>query len=260
MKLEDIRKEIDSLDDQILGLFLRRMELGVEAMREKAYCGKPLMDARREREILKRMSQKSGGLSEYSVRLFRELMSLSRDYQSAHLKNDEDGKRELSFETGNIIIIGMPGSGKSTVAKCIALRTGRKFINVDTEIELSAGKTIPEIFAQDGEPVFRDFEREETAKAGALRGAVIATGGGVIKDFRNYAPLHGNGRIYYLRRELEELVLEGRPLSKSLENLKILEKEREPFYARFADAEIRNDLTLEEAADRILEEFRLNTK
>ncbi|MFB0921004.1 MAG: shikimate kinase, partial [Oscillospiraceae bacterium] len=135
------------------------------------------------------------------------------------------------------------------------LRDVYKRQNIVTEIEKTAGKSIPEIFAEDGEPAFRDIERSETAKAGALTGAVIATGGGVVKDFRNFAPLHSNGRIYYLRRELTELVIEGRPLSKSLENLKILEKEREPLYCRFADAEIQNDVTLEEAAQRILEEY-----
>ena len=134
----------------------------------------------------------------------------------------------------------------------------RPFINIDSEIVKTAGKTIPEIFAQDGEAVFRDIERSETAKAGRLTGAVIATGGGVVKDLRNYAPLHQNGRIYYLRRNLVELETEGRPLSKNFETLVRLQEEREPLYRFFADAEIQNDLSLEKAAKRIMEEYREN--
>ena len=166
--------------------------------------------------------------------------------------------RELRKDLCNIVIIGMPGSGKSSVAELISRKTGRKFVNIDTEIVNRVGKPIPEIFADDGEAAFREIEREETARAGALTGAVIATGGGVIKDFRNYAPLHRNGRIYYLRRELTDLEIEGRPLSKNMETLKQLEIEREPLYCRFADADIQNNVTLPEAAERIWEEYSEN--
>jgi len=162
---------------------------------------------------------------------------------------------ELRKKLCNIVIIGMPGSGKSSVAELISRKTGRQFVNIDTEIVMRAGKSIPAIFADDGEAAFRTIEREETARAGALTGAVIATGGGVIKDFRNYAPLHRNGRIYYLRRELAELEIEGRPLSKNLETLKQLEIEREPLYCRFADADVQNNVTLPEAAERIWEDY-----
>lgn len=253
MDLKQVRQEIDETDEKILELFLRRMALGKEAMREKAYCGKPLVDQRREREILTRIAEKSGALSSYAVRLFETLMALSREYQGALSAGAPVPAPDPAAR--NIVIIGMPGSGKSTVAALISEKTGRQFVNIDTEIVRRAGKTIPEIFAEDGEPAFRALEREVTARAGALDRAVIATGGGVVKDERNYAPLHRNGRIYYLRRVLEELEIEGRPLSKNLETLRQLEIEREPLYCRFADAEIKNDVTLAEAAERIWAEF-----
>ena len=163
--------------------------------------------------------------------------------------------REMRAESGNIIIIGMPGSGKSSVAELLALKTGRKLIDIDNEIVKTAGKPIPVIFAENGEKVFRELEREETQKAGKLTGVVISTGGGVVKDCRNYAPLHQNGRIYYLRRDLEALETEGRPLSKDIETLKILQIEREPLYCSFADAEIWNNKAPDEAAQRIWEDF-----
>lgn len=163
--------------------------------------------------------------------------------------------REIRTESGNIVLIGMPGSGKSSVAELIAQKTGREFIDIDKEIVKTAGKTIPEIFAEDGEAVFRAFECEETARVGKLTGVVIATGGGLVKDFRNYAPLHQNGRIYYLCRDLAELEIEGRPLSKDMETLKQLALEREPLYNKFADSKIENNVSLQEAPQKILEEY-----
>ena len=163
--------------------------------------------------------------------------------------------REIRTESGNIIIIGMPGGGKSFVAELIVRKTGRKFIDIDKEIVKAAGKPIPLIFAENGEEVFREIEREETQKAGKLTGVVISTGGGVVKDYLNYAPLHQNGRIYYLRREIETLETEGRPLSKDVETLKKLQTEREPLYCSFADAEICNNKAPEEAAQRIWEDY-----
>ena len=163
--------------------------------------------------------------------------------------------REIRAEIGNIVIIGMPGCGKSSVAELLALKTARKLIDIDNEIVKMLGKPIPVIFAESGEPVFREFEREETQKAGKLTGVVISTGGGIVKDARNYAPLHQNGRIFWLRRELKTLETEGRPLSKDFETLKKLQIEREPLYRSFADSEIWNDKTPEEAAQRIWEDY-----
>ncbi|MFB0919426.1 MAG: chorismate mutase, partial [Oscillospiraceae bacterium] len=128
MNLDEIRKEIDTVDVRILELFLRRMELGKEALSEKEKSGKPLSDEQRESEILKRTAINSGDMSAYSLRLFRELIALSREYQSE--TPSDERHRKMRRESGNIVIIGMPGSGKSTVAECIARKTGRKFVNI----------------------------------------------------------------------------------------------------------------------------------
>ncbi|NCB74277.1 MAG: bifunctional chorismate mutase/prephenate dehydratase [Clostridia bacterium] len=112
MNLDEVRKEIDCIDEQLLELFLRRMELGKEALKEKMYCGKPLVDKRREREILKNISEKSGDMSVYSHRLFNELMTLSRAYQGTV----SAGKTQLTKDIENAVLSDAVFPAKASVA------------------------------------------------------------------------------------------------------------------------------------------------
>ena len=161
---------------------------------------------------------------------------------------------QLRRECTNIVLIGMPGCGKTTVGQALAKLTGREAVDVDQRIVARAGCSIPEIFARDGEAAFRALEREETAEAGKLSGKIILTGGGVIMDQRNYGPLHQNGRIYHLIRDLDILPTDGRPVSQSTD-LHALWERRAPFYARFRDASIENSGTVEETAAAIWRDF-----
>lgn len=165
---------------------------------------------------------------------------------------------QLRQESTNIVLIGMPGSGKSTVGEALARLTGREAIDIDRCIEARAGCTIPEIFTQQGEAAFRELERLETAEAGKLTGKILLTGGGVIKDFRNYAPLHQNGRIYHIMRDLELLPVEGRPISQNAK-LAQLWAEREPLYTRFRDVIIENSGTVKDTAAAIWRDFCENS-
>ena len=164
----------------------------------------------------------------------------------------------LRRECTNIVLIGMPGCGKTTVGQALAKLTGREAVDVDQRIVARAGCSIPEIFARDGEAAFRALEREETAEAGKLSGKIILTGGGVIMDQRNYGPLHQNGRIYHLIRDLDILPTDGRPVSQSTD-LHALWERRAPFYARFRDAAIENSGTVEETAAAIWRDFCENS-
>ena len=152
----------------------------------------------------------------------------------------------------------MPGCGKTTVGQTLAALAGREAIDVDQRIVERAGCSIPEIFAQGGETAFRALEREETAAAGKLSGKIILTGGGVIKDERNYAPLHQNGRIYHLIRDLNILPTDGRPLSQSAD-LSAMWAERAPLYARFRDMEVQNSGSVQETAQAIWRDFCENS-
>ena len=154
----------------------------------------------------------------------------------------------------NIVLIGMPGSGKSTIGAVLAQLSGRKVIDLDEQIVLAAGKTIPQIFAESGEAVFRALEREQAQTWGKESGLILVTGGGVVKDERNYQALRQNARIYQIERDLSLLPREGRPLSKTAD-LNAMQLERAPLYARFRDASITNETTPVDAAERIWRDF-----
>lgn len=158
---------------------------------------------------------------------------------------------DIARETGNIVLIGMPGSGKSTVGKALAEAMGRSFVDTDALIVEDAGRPIPEIFATDGEEVFRAFETEAVRKAGMMSGAVIATGGGVVTRERNYAPLSQNGKIIFIHRDPDKLPVKGRPLSQA-HPLEEMYAKRLPLYKAFADVEIDNNGALTATVDAIL--------
>ena len=161
---------------------------------------------------------------------------------------------KLRAQMTNIVLIGMPGSGKTTIGNALAAMTGREAVDVDSEIVRRTGRAIPDIFREDGEPAFRALERQVTAELGALTGKLILTGGGVVTDERNYAPLHQNGRIYHLWRDLEVLPLDGRPVSQATGVAALWEKRR-PLYERFRDVMIDNNASVESAAEAVWRDF-----
>ena len=160
----------------------------------------------------------------------------------------------LRQKTQNIVLIGMPGCGKSTVGQALAELTGRDAVDIDALIVQTAGKSIPDIFSQDGESVFRRLEQLAVAQVGKKSGKILICGGGVVKSAENYAPLHQNGRIYQITRDIDELSTEGRPLSQNA-NLVDLAAERAPLYAHFQDTIIRNDGTAADTAAAIWRDF-----
>ena len=146
----------------------------------------------------------------------------------------------LRRQMENIILIGMPGSGKSTVGRQLAEQCGKTFVDADTEIGKAAGKTIPEIFAESGEAGFRAWETKVLAELGKRAGIVLATGGGCVTKAGNYPLLHQNGMIFCLERNLDLLPTEGRPLSQR-NKLEEMYRIRKPMYDRFADHCIGNN-------------------
>ncbi len=165
--------------------------------------------------------------------------------------------RELLSQTENIVLSGMPASGKSTVGKLLAKELKRDFFDLDEEIVRVAGKSIPEVFATDGEPFFRDLETRVLREILAnKRNAVLATGGGAILRDENIDLLHRNGKIYFIDRPLADLLpTADRPLASSAEAIRQRYEERYDRYCATADCRIDGNGSVEEVAERIRKEF-----
>ena len=158
----------------------------------------------------------------------------------------------LSDSMQNIVLVGMPGCGKTTVGALLAERLHRPLLEADAELVKTAGMSIPAIFENESEPGFRRRETATLSELGKKSGAVISTGGGCVTRPENYPLLHQNGTIIWLRRDLKKLAREGRPLSLGAD-LAAMYAVREPLYARFADFTVDNTGTPEETVDAILE-------
>ncbi len=163
---------------------------------------------------------------------------------------------KISGEKENIVLIGMPASGKSTVGRIIADRLGRELIDTDDLIVKNVGTTIPEIFKRSGEAVFRAYESEAVREAAAVGGRVIATGGGAILSDENVKALAMTGRLYFIDRSLDLLYpTSDRPLSSDRTAIEKRYRERYPRYCAVSDMHINGDGTPEEVAERIIKEF-----
>ena len=159
--------------------------------------------------------------------------------------------KKLSVQMQNIVLIGMPGCGKSTIGALLAKRLERELADADGKIIQLASKTIPEIFSQDGEEIFRQWETKALEELGKRSCQIIATGGGCVTKTRNFRLLHQNSQIFWLKRELSVLPTDGRPLSQS-NRLVDLYTVRKPLYEAFADHVIDNNGSAEETVAAIL--------
>ena len=161
----------------------------------------------------------------------------------------------LRGEALNVILVGMPGCGKSRIGRALAERMGRQFVDLDSEIERAAGMSIPDIFANQGEDAFRALESRVLAEVCREKGRVIATGGGAVLREENVRAMRQNGRVLHLLRALDALSMDGRPLSKSREALRAMWRVRGPLYAAAADVEIDNNAAPEDTVARAQEAF-----
>ncbi|MDD7311031.1 MAG: shikimate kinase [Clostridia bacterium] len=164
--------------------------------------------------------------------------------------------RAIHGQKQNIVLTGMPGSGKSTVGRVLARQLGRELVDTDTEIIRLAKKPIPEIFAQRGERGFRDLESQVIQEVSRRTGLVIATGGGAILREENVRRLRQNGRIYFLDRPAEDILpTDDRPLARDMEAVRQRYAERYPRYTSTADAAVPVRGSAEDVAAAIREEF-----
>ena len=165
---------------------------------------------------------------------------------------------KLSQQMQNIVLIGMPGSGKSTVGKLLAQLANKEFVDADFYLEQNANMSIPDIFAKFGEEYFRELETQVLSQLGKRSGLVIATGGGCVTRKDNYPLLHQNGVLVWLRRDIGSLPTDGRPLSQT-GKLTEMYSLRKPLYTAFSDIAIDNNSDPETTAKKILLDLQRGT-
>ncbi|MBO5715668.1 MAG: AAA family ATPase [Clostridia bacterium] len=163
---------------------------------------------------------------------------------------------KIANEKENIVLIGMPSCGKTTVGKILAEKLHREFIDLDDEIVKIIGCEIAEFFKAHTEKDFRDIETQITKENSKKNGVIIATGGGCVLRNENANALRQNGRLYFLDRDLSNLTpTDSRPLATKKEALEKLYKERYGIYVSSCDCRIDGNLTPSAEADLIEKEF-----
>lgn len=164
---------------------------------------------------------------------------------------------ETLIEQCNIVLIGMPSAGKTTIGKMLQDRLGKKFVDLDDVVVEKAKMPIPEIFAKSGEAGFRKLESMVALELSKMNNTVIGTGGGTIKNKINMDYLRLNGITIFIDRDLDKLVSAdpNRPLSSSKEALKILHDERRPLYQKYAAAIVLNNSNIEETVEEIIRAY-----
>ncbi len=188
----------------------------------------------------------------YASRLF-----LSKDIFDVRKDEIESVYQKILAQKQNVVLVGMPSSGKTTVGKMVARTLKREFVDTDSEIEKKIGMPIADFFAKYGEAEFRKIESETINEVSKKSAAVIATGGGAVLDKNNVNALKRNGKIVFLDRKSQDLVAtKSRPLSSNTDDLKKLYEKRYPIYNACADVKVANDGSVNKAAYAIAKEFQ----
>ncbi|MEG2720517.1 MAG: shikimate kinase, partial [Oscillospiraceae bacterium] len=197
----------------------------------------------------KRNIKTANGLS----MLVAQAKSASELFQSKKIKDEKTAYclTELSKKLRNIILIGMPGCGKTSIGNALSKKLSRSIIDLDEEIVKNEKTSIPEIFSQMGEDGFRKKEIEAAKEFGKRSGIILSTGGGIVLNEENYNSLHQNGIVIFINRDVNVLSTKGRPLSEKTD-LNLMYKTRFPLYKAFADIEIDGNDEISNVADKII--------
>lgn len=194
-----------------------------------------------------------GGLSMLVYQAVRACELFTGETVSA--QRAQMAEKALRKSVTNLVLVGMPGCGKSTVGALLAQKLSMPLVDLDNEIVKSAGMIIPEIFAKEGENGFRKREEEQVQRFCSMGGQVLVTGGGAVKRAENRQNLKMNGFVVHLTRRLNALSTDDRPLSKDRATLESMWQERKPLYESCADCTIANDSTFENCVQQIEEAF-----
>lgn len=185
--------------------------------------------------------------------LVAQAKAASERFQGKKLPDElvADITAKLERETKNILLIGMPGCGKTTVGKALAEKLGRPLADVDEKIIEEVGCSIPHIFATEGEEGFRVREHRALAQIAKESGQVISAGGGIVTRTENRDRMEENSVVVWLRRDLDKLPTDGRPVSQSVPREELYRR-RAPLYEAMAQVTVDNNGTVEDTVDEII--------
>ena len=241
--LNEYRMKLDAIDDALVAAFSERLDVIKEISAYKREHHLDAYDPAREQAMLERLTARVPESQREAVRaLYASILAIS--------------KAQQRYENTNIVLIGMPGAGKTAIARHLSRLLVRPIASTDEEVERRIGTTIEALFLSQGEAAFRALETEVVRSLSSVWGSIIATGGGTILSAENRKILRENSRIYYIRRPLEKLDTAGRPLSQGPGALERLYAERHALYETFADVQLNADEDFQETARRSAEEFQ----
>ncbi len=164
--------------------------------------------------------------------------------------------KKLETKVSNIVLVGMPGSGKTTVGKILSEQTGMPFYDTDEYLEKKFTRKIPDIINTDGEQAFRKMETEVLEELTKMSGCIIATGGGAVLAEQNRYLLKQNGKCVYIKRDISKLATTGRPLSSGgMERLEELFRKRSPIYESLSDFSVDINENSKECAEKIIKQL-----
>lgn len=236
------RSELDRIDDAIVKLFSERMNVVERIADYKRKNHLDALDPDRERIMLERLSAEvPEDRRDAVLALYEAILSIS--------------KAQQRMTNTNIVLIGMPGSGKTSVARHLSLLLSRPIASTDEAVEARIGMPIEALFRTEGEAAFRAVETEIVKELSSVWGSIIATGGGTVLSEENRKVLRQNSRIYYIRRPLDTLGTTGRPLSQGEGALDRLYAQRHTLYEEFCDVQLDGDDDFSVTAERIAAEF-----
>ena len=150
----------------------------------------------------------------------------------------------------NIVLIGMPASGKSTIGKMLADEIEYKYFDADHHLEKQENRKISDIFAEDGEDYFRNLETKYLGELAQKENIIISTGGGAVKRKENIDLVKKSGIVIFLNRKIEDIAKENH------KNRPLLQDERIDLYNKYADIVVENDDTLENVVKKIIKELK----
>jgi len=273
LDIQELQELIEGIDNLIAKMFMERMRVSADMVKNQAQGGELAYEPERDRERLAAVLDVTDiDLRKYMGDLYKMIFELCRSYQekvasdSGILLKPPDWDKKAVADAGasraeasmkaaarkmiNIALIGMPGCGKTSIGRYLAKLNSVEFFDTDEIITEKAGKSIKRIIKEDGESVFRDMETAVLREAAEKRGCVIATGEGVIKRVENKSILQENCTVVFIDRAPNELISGGGSLSDLLD-IKAVFLERLPLFLDWCDYDVTARGSVERTAQAV---------